>query len=158
MNPNEFTLFDAGLFIGGLFSEDKRYGEARPLIEGARQGAIRVCTTTGILSEVYAALTWIGTQPPLDPGQAAKLVRLLIEPPSKINVLSAGLEASRLMLELAEKYTLTARRIHDARHAAIALVSGVSHVYTYDLDDWKLFKADGLEISGPPSVLGRKKA
>ena len=57
------------------------------------------------------------------------------------------------MLELVQKYHLTARRVHDARHAATALVSGVSSVYTYDVNDWKLFSPDGLTITGPNSVL-----
>jgi len=57
------------------------------------------------------------------------------------------------MLELAEKNCLTARRIHDARHAATALIAGVSRVYTYDVDDWKMFLPDGLTIAGPDSAL-----
>ena len=57
------------------------------------------------------------------------------------------------MLELAERHRLTARRIHDARHAATALVAGVGRVFTYDRDDWQVFLPDGIEIAGPPSIL-----
>jgi len=57
MNTNDKILFDAGLFIGALLQEDPRHTEARPLVKAARKGEIPVCTTTGILSEVYAALT-----------------------------------------------------------------------------------------------------
>jgi len=57
MNTNAKILFDAGLFIGALLQDDPRHAEARPLVEAARKGEISVCTTTGILSEVYAALT-----------------------------------------------------------------------------------------------------
>ncbi|HZS44339.1 MAG TPA: hypothetical protein VFC63_04505 [Blastocatellia bacterium] len=55
---NEYVLFDAGMFIGALLLGDPRHAEARPLVEDARNGSILVCTTTGILSEVYVALTW----------------------------------------------------------------------------------------------------
>ena len=48
---------------------------------------------------------------------------------------------------------MTARRIHDARHAAMALTSGVSRVYTYDVGDWKRFESAGMGIVGPSSVL-----
>lgn len=40
-------------------------------------------------------------------------------------------------------------------HAATALAAGVTCVYTYDVDDWKLFASDGLTIAGPPSTLPR---
>jgi len=79
----------------------------------------------------------------------------LIEPPSEIEVLSDGLEASLKMLDLSGKYRLTARRIHDARHAATALTSGITQVYTYDVEDWLMFKPDGIVIVGPISSLLR---
>lgn len=46
---------------------------------------------------------------------------------------------------------LTARRIHDARHAAAALIAGVGTVYTYDLADWSAFAPDGLRSAAPSS-------
>lgn len=155
MSQSNQVLFDAGLFIGALLQGDMRHAEARPLVEAARSGDLAACTTTGILSEVYAALTWIKAQPPHNPVEAAAAVRLLVEPPSAIKVLSDGLEASLKMLELAGKYGLTARRIHDARHAAIALVAGVTKIYTYDIDDWRIFRSDGLIITGPTSILSK---
>ena len=57
------------------------------------------------------------------------------------------------MLDLAERYRLSARRIHDARHAATALLAGVRRVYTYDPHDWRVFAPDGIVIAGPLSVL-----
>ena len=152
MNTNDKNLFDAGLFIGALLQDDPRHTEARPLVEAARKGEIPVCTTTGILSEVYAALTWIGAQPPHSPNEASIAVRLLVEPPSEIYVLTAGLEVALKMLKLSEKYELKARRVHDARHAAIAIKTNISSVYTYDPDDWKIFEPEGLIITGPNSV------
>ena len=71
---DEYVLFDAGLFIGALLTGDPRHAEARLLVESARRGDMLTCTTTGILSEVYAALTWHQAQPPHDPEQAAALV------------------------------------------------------------------------------------
>lgn len=153
MIPNHRILLDAGVFIGALLRGDPRHTEARALVEAARRGEFVALTTAGILSEVYAALTWVQAQPPHSPSEAATAVRLLIEPPSAIRVLSDGLETSIKMLELAEKYGLTARRIHDARHAATALVAGVMQIYTYDVDDWRIFTAEGIRISGPPSIL-----
>ncbi|MGR3220904.1 MAG: type II toxin-antitoxin system VapC family toxin [Candidatus Anammoxibacter sp.] len=155
MNRNNLVLFDAGLFIGALLKGDSRHAEARPLVEAVRIGDLPACTTAGILSEVYAALTWIKSQPCHTPEAAATSIRLLVEPPSAISVLSAELEASLKMLELAEKYKLTARRVHDARHAAIAIVSGITKIYTYDTDDWNVFGGDGLVITGPTSILSK---
>ncbi|HEY9284769.1 MAG TPA: hypothetical protein VIP46_15035 [Pyrinomonadaceae bacterium] len=60
----EYTLFDAGVFIGALLVDDPRHAEARTLVEAARRGDLFACTTTGILSEVYAALRWRRAQPP----------------------------------------------------------------------------------------------
>ena len=157
MTQSDRVLFDSGLFIGALLRGDSRHAEARSLVEAARSGSFAVCVTTSILSEVYAALTWIKAQPPHSPSEAATAVRLLIEPPSAIGVLSDGLEASLKMLELSEKHGLTARRIHDARHAATALAAGVTKIYTYDVDDWKIFYPEGLVITGPSSILSKLK-
>jgi len=76
-------------------------------------------------------------------------VRLLVEPPSAIEILPDSLEAALKMLALAEKHHLTARRVHDARHAANALVAGIDKVVTYDPDDWGNFSDDGLHVYAP---------
>lgn len=152
---DEYVLFDAGVFIGALLSGDPRHAEARPLVEAARRGDMPACTTTGILSEVYAALTWQQAQPPHDPEQAAEAVKLLVEPPSMIQVLPDSLEAALRMLELAAKHQLRARRVHDARHAAAAMVAGITSVFTYDAEDWESFDGDGLKIVGSSTTLAR---
>jgi predicted nucleic acid-binding protein len=59
------------------------------------------------------------------------------------------------MLNLAWSHQLRARRVHDARHAAAAIVAGITSVFTYDVNDWKIFEIDGLDIDGPPSVVQR---
>jgi predicted nucleic acid-binding protein len=151
----EWTLFDAGLFIGALLAGDSRHKEARPLIESARRGETLACTTPGILSEVYAALTWQQARPPHAPEQAAQAVALLIEPPSAIRLLEENNDVALLALKLAAVYRLRARRVHDARHAAAAITSNVSLVFTYDPDDWLAFENEGLRIAGPASTLIR---
>lgn len=157
-DSNLGDLFDASMFIGALLAGDPRHAEARPLVEAARVGQIRACTTTGILSEVYAALTWHQAQPPYSPEQAAQPMTALVRPPSAIQVLEDTLAVGLKMLELAEQHRLTARRIHDARHAATALVAGVFSVYTYDIEDWKAFQSDGIVIVGPPSAQQKMNA
>lgn len=152
---DEYVLFDAGVFIGALLTGDPRHPEARPLVEAARRGDTPACTTTGILSEVYAALTWHQAQPPHDPEQAAEAVRLLVEPPSMIRILPDGRDVTLRMLELSAKHQLRARRVHDARHAAAALVAGITSVFTYDTEDWESFEAYGLSIAGPATTLAR---
>jgi len=147
------VLLDAGLFIGALLAGDPRHAEARPLVEQARQGILPACTTAGILSEVYGALTWEKTEPRQDPAIAAEAVRLLVEPPSAVIVLREDLGVGLRALALATTHQLTGRRIHDARHAAAALVAGITAVYTYDVDDWRVFADDGLRIVGPPSTM-----
>ncbi|MGB9724527.1 MAG: type II toxin-antitoxin system VapC family toxin [Chloroflexia bacterium] len=147
------SLLDAGIFIGALLRGDPRHLEARALVESARYGDLPACTTIGILCEVYGALTWEGACPPHDPAVAAEAVRVPVEPPSAIHILKEGSEVIRLALELAATHHLTARRIHDARHAAAALLANVRSVYTYDLHDWQAFEGHGLIIAGPPSVL-----
>ena len=151
----EYVLFDAGVFIGALLTGDPRHAEARPLVEAARRGDMPACTTTGILSEVYAALTWQQAQPPHYPEQAAEAVRLLVEPPSMIRILPDGRNAALRMLESSASHQLRARRVHDARHAAAALVAGVTSVFTYDAEDWESFEGDGLGIAGPATTLAR---
>lgn len=146
-------FFDAGLFVAALCHHDERYEEAWPLVEAARSGSLCACTDASVLSEVYGVLTWEKTRRRLEPREAAQDVRLLVEPPSAIEILDVGLETAVKALELAAAHGLRARRVHDARHAAAALTAGVRQVYTYDLSDWAAFEEDGLRIVGPPSVL-----
>ena len=158
MNEKERILFDAGLFIAALLKADPRHQEARMYVEAARAAELPVCTTAGILSEVYAALTWEKAQPSHSPATAAEAVRLICEPPSEIVLLPETLESCILMLDLSAKYGLTARRVHDARHAATALAYGLTAVYTYDFSDWRRFEPEGLKITGPPSILEQHTA
>ena len=151
--PGERVFFDAGIFIGALLRGDDRYAEARPLVEAARRGDIQVCTSASILSEVYGALTWEQADPPHSPANAEEAVRLLVEPPSSIQVLGDGQSVALQTLKLAASHSLTARRVHDARHAATALAENVTAVYTYDVDDWKVFGDDGIRIVGPESSI-----
>lgn len=145
-------FLDAGIFIGAILLGDARHSEAYPLIEAARRGDFLSCTSVGVLSEVYGALTWTRSVKPHTPTDA-RSVRELVEPPSAIEVLQDGFEVGLLHLQLAERHHLTARRIHDARHAATALHNNVTNVYTYDTADWHDFLADGIVIVGPPSTL-----
>jgi predicted nucleic acid-binding protein len=156
--PAAPVFFDAGVLIGALLSGDARHEEARRLVERARCGEIAACTTASVLSEVYGALTWEGARPSHDPTEAAEAVRLLVEAPSAIRILDVGYEAALLALHLSAAHGLRARRVHDARHAAAALVAGVHLTYTYDLEDWRVFEADGLRIAGPESTLARLSA
>jgi predicted nucleic acid-binding protein len=155
MNPNDETFLDAGIFIGAIMKGDPREPEAYPIVEATRQGDIRACTTVGVLSEVYAGLTWVNAPFPLTPDEARMAIAELVEAPSPIRVLSDGLEAALLHVQIASRLRLTARRIHDARHAATALQNGVTRIFTYDPDDWSDFQLDGIVIAGPPSTLAR---
>lgn len=67
-------------------------------------------------------------------------MRLLVEPPSLIRILSDGQDVTLRMLELAASHQLRARRVHDARLAAAAIVAGVKSVFTYDAEDWESFE------------------
>lgn len=85
---NSAGFFDAGLFIGALMAGDPRHEEAFPLVDAARRGELLVCTSVGVLCEVYAALTWAGAQPRHSPADAANAVWRVVEPPSHITVRS----------------------------------------------------------------------
>lgn len=153
MATADAVFVDAGLFIGALLGDDPRHVEARPLVESVRRSEVSWCTSAGVLAEVYAALTWVGAQPAQPPDTAAEAVRLLVMEPSSIRVLDTGLAAALKMLDLAKRYALTGRRVHDARHAATAIEAGVHGVFTYDVDNWRAFEPEGIVLAGPPSVL-----
>jgi hypothetical protein len=71
----ETVLMDAGMFIGALLKGAPWHAEAWPVVEHARQGMVPACTTTGILSEVYGALTWEHAVPRHTSAEAAETER-----------------------------------------------------------------------------------
>ncbi len=150
---SERVFLDAGVFIGAFLRGDPRYEESRPIVESVRNGRLPGCTSAGVLSEVYAGLTWHNACPRHEPEEAAHAVWLLVEPPSDLVVVDCGCDAVERMLDLAITHGLRARDIHDARHAAVALTAGVSNVLTYDVSHWQRFISNGLAVVGPPSVL-----
>jgi len=109
MASSDPVFLDAGLFIGALMGADRRHPEAHPLVEAARRGEWMACTSVGVLAEVFAALTWVGAQPPQSAEVAARVVRLLVEEPSRLRVLDTTWPASLKMFQLAERHQLTAR-------------------------------------------------
>ena len=151
-SSGDMVFLDAGMFIGALLKGDRRHAEARQWVESARTGKLTACTTASVLSEVYGALTWEKAIPRHEPAEAARAVRLLVEPPSAIVILPENRDVILRLLQLTARYSLRARRVHDARHAATALSAGIRSVYTYDVNDWKVFAAEGLQIVGPPTV------
>lgn len=153
MADGDAVLLDAGLFIGALMQGDPRHVEAREIVEQARRGQRIAYTTTSILCEVYAALTWEGAQPPQSPQVAAEAVRLLVDAPSSIRILHENEAVLARALAIAERHGLRARRIHDARHAAAAIIAGVKHVLTYDMDDWRHFEPEGVKALHPDGAL-----
>jgi len=150
---SERVFLDAGLFIGAFLEGDSRHEESRPIVEAVRAGQLPGCTSAGVLSEVYAGLTWQQACPRHEPEEAAHAVWLLVEAPSDLVVVDCGCEAVQAMLDLAVAHGLRARDIHDARHAAVAQTAGVSKVFTYDVKHWQRFIPDGLAVVGPPSAL-----
>jgi hypothetical protein len=54
---DERQFLDAGIFIGAVMLGASPHSEAYPLVESARRGDFRACTSVGVLSEVYGALT-----------------------------------------------------------------------------------------------------
>ncbi len=148
----EYALLDGGVLATALLPGAPNHVEAKSLLDAVRAGALAGCTTSGALGGLYATLSRSGDGP-LD--DIARQVRALVEPPSSLLVLISGLEASLKMLELAARHALAPERLHTARDAATALAAGVSIVYTYDVDAWEPFLADGLHIGGPSSVMAR---
>ena len=146
-------FFDAGLFIGALLDQDPRHAEALPLVEAARRGELPVCTSTGILAEVYVHLTNERATPQHTPAEAQAAILRLIEPPSAVRIVAEkGLDTAVRMLRLAEVNGLRSKNVHDARHAASALGGGATSVFTYDPEDWRQFESAGLPILGPAST------
>ena len=96
---------------------------------------------------------WVQAQPPYSPEDAANAVRSLIEQPSAIRVVPENKATLLMALDLAVTHGLTARRTHDARHAAAALNAGITHVRTYDVSDWQVFTDDGMQVLALPENL-----
>ena len=82
-------------------------------------------------------------------------MRLLVAPPSAVIVLSEDLDAGLSTLTLAATHQLTGRRIHDARHAAAALVAGIAAVYTYDVEPLCSGVANAARLLVPVGLIPR---
>ena len=148
----EYALLDTGVLTAAMLPAHPNHPEAKALVDAVCGGAMAGCTTSGALGGLYASLSNAGG---MSREEIARKVRELVEPPSALLVLISGLEASLKMLELAARHGLKPEHLHTARDAATALAAGVAIVYTYDVDAWEPFLAEGLHIGGPSSVMSR---
>ncbi len=148
----EYALLDTGVLTAALLPNHPHHVEAKALVDAVCGGVLAGCTTSGALGGLYASLSRTGG---MSREEIARKVRGLVEPPSALLVLISGLEASLKMLELASRHALSPERLNTARDAATALAAGVAIVYTYDVEAWQPFLAEGLHIGGPSSVMAR---
>ena len=164
MNPEEGRLrpqildrFGLRVIVRGLKNQTERleaYRRAQAYMANPRRISQEFAESTALAQEDIQGARELLPQVVI-PDDVARQVRALVEPPSALLVLISGLEASLQMLELAGRHNLGPEHLHTARDAATALAAGVSTVYTYDVEAWEPFLADGLHIGGPSSVMAR---
>ncbi|MFC2171797.1 type II toxin-antitoxin system VapC family toxin [Acidobacteriota bacterium] len=135
-------LIDTNVIVYSLDADDHRNGICSERLEECRIGKMEGGVTGGILAELAASLTWTGRTNPLSARQCRTVIENLME--SNLLLFEESRNSLKLFLSLVSSHRLSGQQVHDAHHAAVALVSGCDEVLTFDQIHWQRFQKDGL--------------
>lgn len=144
-------LLDTNVLLGQATPAHHNSALARPALAALVAQGARLCVTPQCLIEFYAVATRDRVDGGLGwkPEGAAKAVAAIA---SRYEFLPDHADVFTKWQDLATTYAPRGKKTHDTRLAAVALVYGIAHVLTANVDDFKRFAPEGLTAIDPASV------
>lgn len=135
-------LFDTSVFIAAIVEPHPMHPRAFPWLKRARSREFDMYVASHTLAELYAVLTTLPVSPKITPGIARQLIHNNIRTAGKIIPLSTS-DYSSVIKQMAE-LGLSGGVIYDALIARAAQKSGVDHIVTFNIDDFRRVWPEGV--------------
>lgn len=136
-------LFDTSVLVAAIVEPHPLHAPAFPWLKRARAKEFDMLIAGHTLAELYAVLTTLPISPRITPGIAGHLIRSDVETLARMISLSPSEYSSvvKRMVNLG----LSGGVIYDAIIAKAAKKSGVDHVLTFNIDDFKRVWPEGAD-------------
>lgn len=142
------TLIDANVLVYAVFPEDEHYAAARHIMDLAQEVDAGLCVVSQVLAEFYSTVTNARrVSRPLTIEQALDEVRKIQALPGML-LLGAPLSMVVRWHELARQHNIRGSDIFDTQLVATMLENGVRRIYTFDVDDFRIYP--DMEVLAPP--------
>lgn len=136
-------LFDTSVLVAAMVEPHPLHAPAFRWLKRARTKEFDMLIAGHTLAELYAVLTTLPISPKITPGIAGHLIHSDVETLAKMVSLSPS-EYSSVVRQLVD-LGLSGGVIYDAIIAKAATKSGVDHVLTFNLDDFKRVWPEGAD-------------
>jgi predicted nucleic acid-binding protein len=134
-------LFDTSVLVAAIVEPHPLHAPAIRWLKRARAKEFDMLIAGHTLAELYAVLTTLPISPKITPGIAGHLIHSDVETLAKMVSLSP-LEYSSVVKRMVD-LGLSGGVIYDAIIAKAANKSGVDHVLTFNIDDFKRVWPEG---------------
>lgn len=136
-------LFDTSVLVAAIVEPHPLHAPAFSWLKRARAKEFDMLIAGHTLAELYAALTTLPIRPKITPGIAGHLIHSDVETLAKMVPLSPS-EYSSVIKRMVDM-GLSGGAIYDAIIAKAAKKSGVDHVLTFNVDDFKRVWPEGAD-------------
>jgi len=136
-------LFDTSVLVAAIVEPHPLHAPAFSWLKRARAKEFDMLIAGHTLAELYAVLTTLPISPRITPGIAGHLIHSDVEALAKMVSLSPSEYSSvvKRMVDLG----LSGGVIYDAIIVMAAKKSGVDHILTFNIDDFKRVWPDGAD-------------
>ncbi|MGQ9625645.1 MAG: type II toxin-antitoxin system VapC family toxin [Anaerolineae bacterium] len=152
MDANRRAFVDTNVWLNTIITTAPEHESARRWLARLKAEEVVFCVSPQVLREYLVAVTR-GTifESTLTPEEAVQDVESILD---NIQLLEESATVSYILRDLVRRYQVRGKQVHDANIVATMLAHGVSHLLTYNPDDFCRFEEITLE-PGPPERVGQ---
>jgi predicted nucleic acid-binding protein len=135
--PIEPGVVDANVLIYAMDADARQHAASRALLEAARDPAVTLYVTSQILCEFYSVVTNARrVSKPRSPAEAIRAISGLL---AILHVLPVPASAVEGWVNLLRRHPVSGGDVFDLQIVATMQAGGVQRIYTFNLDDFKVF-------------------
>ena len=143
MDADRLVFVDTNVWLNAIITTAPEHESARQWLTRLKTDGAVFCVSPQVLREYLVAVTR-GTifESTLTPEEAVKDVESILD---NAELLEESATVSYILRDLVRQYQVRGKQIHDANIVATMLAHGVSHLLTYNPDDFRRFGEITLE-------------
>ncbi len=130
---SDSSLVDANILVYAASPAAPQYRASLALLESEKE----LCASPQVFAEFYSVVT--NPRRVTDPFTPVEAVTFIGELLPRLEVLSVSAGVLRYWISLARNHGITGADVFDVQLAATMLEHGIRRIYTFNLDDFKMF-------------------